>query len=130
MADIILNDAVPLMYFACWILFVTKSGLRWKDALSWTIFPFIYIAWVLLRGAITGRFPYPFVDAGQIGYARALLNAALLFACFLVAGLVLIAIARWKHPNARQTKSITEPEGRNERSFAPVAARISRLYIA
>jgi hypothetical protein len=77
-ADVILHDVVPVLYVACWILFVPKSGLRWKDALSWSIYPLIYLAWVLMRGAISGRYPYPFIDAAQLGYARVLLNAAML----------------------------------------------------
>jgi hypothetical protein len=53
-ADVILHDVVPVTYVAWWILFVPKSGLRWKDTLSWSIYPMVYLAWILLRGAIAG----------------------------------------------------------------------------
>ncbi len=100
-ADVILHDVVPLMYVAYWILFVPKSGLRWKDTLSWSIYPLIYLAWILMRGAISGRYPYPFVDAGQLGYPQVLLNSAMLLAGFLVVGLAVVAVARWQRPKAR-----------------------------
>jgi hypothetical protein len=100
-ADVILHDVVPLMYVVYWILFVPKSGLRWKDTLSWSIYPLIYLAWILMRGAISGRYPYPFVDAGQLGYPQVLLNSAMLLAGFLVVGLAVVALARWQRPKAR-----------------------------
>ncbi|MGA9587457.1 MAG: Pr6Pr family membrane protein [Terracidiphilus sp.] len=98
-ADIILHDVVPLMYVAYWILFVAKSGLRWKDTLSWSIYPLVYLAWILLRGAISGRYPYHFVDAAQLGYQQVLLNSAMLLASFLVVGFAMVAVAKWQRPN-------------------------------
>jgi hypothetical protein len=100
LADIILHDVVPILYVGFWILFVPKSGLRWKNTLSWTIYPMIYLAWILIRGAISGRYPYPFVDVGQLGYPRVLLNSGMLLAIFLAAGLAVVAAARWKLPKA------------------------------
>jgi len=101
-ADVILHGVVPVMYVAYWILFVPKAALRWKDTLSWSIYPLIYLAWILIRGAISGRYPYPFVDAAQLGYSRVLLNAAMLFASFLVAGLAVVGVCRWTRPRAQQ----------------------------
>jgi hypothetical protein len=99
-ADVILHDVVPVMYVSYWILFVPKSGLRWKDTLTWSIYPLIYLAWILMRGAIVGRYPYPFVDAGQLGYPQVLLNSAMLLASFLVVGLAVVVVAMWQRPKA------------------------------
>jgi hypothetical protein len=33
LADLMLHDLVPLLYVACWFVFIPKSGLRWKHAL-------------------------------------------------------------------------------------------------
>jgi hypothetical protein len=99
--DIILHDVVPVMYVAYWILFIPKSELRWKDTISWSIYPVVYLAWILMRGAISGRYPYPFVDAGQLGYPQVLLNSAMLLASFLVVGLAVVAVARWQRRKAR-----------------------------
>jgi hypothetical protein len=100
LTDIILHDFVPVMYVAFWIFFVPKSGLRWKNSVSWAIYPIIYLAWILIRGAISGRYPYPFVDVGQLGYPRVLLNSVVLLAIFLVIGFAVVAVARWKLPKA------------------------------
>jgi hypothetical protein len=94
-ADVVLHDVVPVMYVAYWLVFIPKSGLRWKDTLTWSIYPLVYLAWILMRGAVSGSYPYPFVDAGQIGYPQVLLNSAMLLASFLVVGLAVVAVARW-----------------------------------
>lgn len=96
LADILLHDVVPVMYVIFWIFFVPKSRLRWKNALSWAIYPLIYLAWILIRGAISGRYPYPFVDVSRLGYAPVLRNSGVLLSLFLVISLALIAVARWK----------------------------------
>ena len=106
-ADVILHDVVPVMYVAYFILFIPKSGLRWKDTLSWSIYPLVYLAWILIRGAISGRYPYPFVDVGQIGCLHALLNSAMLLAVFLLAGLAVVAVARWRVPGRAAGKDGT-----------------------
>jgi hypothetical protein len=94
-ADIILHDVVPVLYVVYWILFVPKAGLRWKDTLSWSIYPLAYLAWVLIRGAVSGRYPYPFLDVGTLGYTHVLWNAALLLVSFMAAGLAIVAATRW-----------------------------------
>lgn len=112
-ADVILHDVIPVTYVAYWIFYVPKTGLRWKDALSWSLYPLVYLAWILLRGAISGRYPYHFVDAGQLGYPHALLNAAMLFASFLGLGLAVIAVARRQRSKALDGGRIHRGYARN-----------------
>jgi hypothetical protein len=54
----------------------------------------------MIRGAISGRYPYPFIRAGSFGSARALPNAMMLFAGFLAAGLLLVAVDKLPRPKA------------------------------
>ena len=49
----------------------------------------------MIRGAMTGRYPYHFLDAGLLGYPRTALNIVLLLAAFLGVSFVFVAIARW-----------------------------------
>jgi len=94
LTDILLHDVVPVMYVVFWIFFVPKSGLRWRDTLYWAIYPMIYFVWILGRGALSGRYPYPFVDVGKLGYSQVLLNAIALLGIFLVGGLGVVAVSR------------------------------------
>jgi hypothetical protein len=90
-ADVILHDLVPIAYLLFWIFFVPKAGLRWKHSLLWLSYPVAYFAYIMVRGAVVGWYPYPFIDAGALGYSRALINALILLVGFLVLGLFAVA---------------------------------------
>jgi len=93
-ADVLLHDAVPLLFVFCWIFALPKSPLPWKSVLPWLVYPLAYLALALTRGAFTGRYPYYFIDADQLGYTRTFFHAALLLLAFLVLSLVVVAISR------------------------------------
>jgi hypothetical protein len=95
LADVLLHDGMPAIYLLFWLLFARKSGLRWKDAVVWLIYPGVYLAYLLIRGALIGRYPYPFIDVTTLGYPRMLGNAALFVLVFLGVGLLVVAIGRW-----------------------------------
>lgn len=58
----------------------------------WQFFPIIYFIYILLRGAITNIYPYPFLDVARLGYDQVVLNALGLMAAQLALGLVVAAI--------------------------------------
>ncbi len=105
--DAALHYAAPVLYLGFWLLFVDKSDLRLARVPLWLIFPVVYCFYALLRGAFTGIYPYPFLEADKLGYARVAGNIAALVALFLVLGLVLAAVGR----------------GLSRRRFTPAAAR-------
>ena len=37
--------------------------------------PLLYVVYVLVRGHLTGLYPYPFIDVGALGLKYVLLNA-------------------------------------------------------
>jgi hypothetical protein len=51
--------------------------------------------YVLARGAVSGLYPYPFVDVNVLGYGGVLVRAAVLFLVFLGMGLLVVAVGRW-----------------------------------
>lgn len=97
-ADELLHDVMPLLFLLYWWLAVPKGLLRWADVLRWTLYPLLYAVYALLRGALSGLYPYPFIDAGQLDYARVFLNATGLLLAFVVIALLLIAVGRVKDP--------------------------------
>ena len=94
LTDEFLHTVIPLYFLLYWIYFVPKNKLRWKQALPWLIYPLIYLVYTLTRGAITGHYPYPFIDAKQLGYPKALTNAGWLSLLFLLFSLLIIGLGK------------------------------------
>ena len=91
-ADSLLHDVVPPLYFLFWIAFVPKGTLRWMHPVYWLAFPVAYFAYILVRGALIGSYPYAFLDASALGYPRLALNGSLLLAAFLAMGVLCVGI--------------------------------------
>jgi len=100
LADVLLHDALPVLYLIFWFVFVEKSRLRWMDAFRWLAFPGVYFGYVLLRGALTGWYPYPFLDAGDLGYGGMARSTVMLVIAFLAVALTFVAIAKWLNRRA------------------------------
>lgn len=81
-ADTVLHYGIPAGYLLFWFTCVRKAGLRWYDPLLWLIYPLFYLAFVLIRGKLSGFYPYPFIDAGSLGYTKVAFNSlGLLIVC-------------------------------------------------
>ncbi len=92
--NILLHYVMPPLYLLDWILFVPKRRLIFRQSLYWTIFPLLYAAYVLLHGAFSGYYPYPFLDVSSFGYAQVFINIAGFTVMFLVLFAAFIALGR------------------------------------
>ncbi len=96
LADVLLHDVVPVLYLLFWLIFVPKAALRWKYAVWWLCYPVAYMAYTLARGLITRWYPYPFIDATEIGFPRALANGGFVLLVFFLLGLLAVSLGRWR----------------------------------
>lgn len=94
--DHILHYVLPPLFVLDWILFVPKGVVAWRNGFACLGFPALYIAWTLSHGALTGWYPYHFVDVTKLGYAQTVLNIAGLVLAFLALDFLLVAIDRVK----------------------------------
>ncbi len=86
----------PVLYILYWLFYRASGKLVLKDGINWLIFPLIYLIYSLIRGAVLNWYPYPFLNAGRLGYPAVLLNIAVMLAVFLAAGMGMIVITRWQ----------------------------------
>ncbi|MFP5079193.1 Pr6Pr family membrane protein [Pedobacter sp. JCM 36344] len=93
-ADELLHVVIPLLFILYWCIFAPKAGLGWKNAFPWLIYPLIYAIYILFRGALSGFYPYPFIDVNALGYNTVLLNSVGLFIGFFLLSLLFIAITK------------------------------------
>ncbi|CRM20273.1 MULTISPECIES: Pr6Pr family membrane protein [Pseudomonas] len=87
-ADELLHDVMPVLFFIYWWRCVPKGTLHLKHIGAWVIYPLVYFAYALLRGNLLGQYQYPFIDVSTLGYPQVFVNAA-----GILAGFVLIALA-------------------------------------
>ena len=90
-ADILLHVVSPIIAVLGWLLYGPRPRISWNDVGRSAVWPVLWLVYTLVHGAITDWYPYPFVDVSEIGYARTLINAAIVTVIFLA----LAAGARW-----------------------------------
>jgi hypothetical protein len=90
--DVALHDVMPVFYVLYWLALAEKARLPWRAPVVWLGYPAVYCLWVMLRGAMSGFYPYPFLDAGNIGYGPSALNSAGVLAVFVIAGMIVVAV--------------------------------------
>ncbi|MBX9726494.1 MAG: Pr6Pr family membrane protein [Rickettsiales bacterium] len=93
-ADRGLHYVVPCLVALEWWFFAAKRGLSRPHLMRWAIFPVVYFCVILIQGAISGFYPYPFFNAAQLGYGQVLLAGVALLGVFMVLGAVIIRVAR------------------------------------
>jgi hypothetical protein len=86
LADTIEHVMTPALYAIDWV--------RWKSAFVWLVYPLGYAVYSLIHGAVTGFYPYPFINAGELAYDKMFLNMGVLVLVFLGLGLA-ASIAAW-----------------------------------
>jgi hypothetical protein len=98
--NILLHYVTPILYLLWWGLFSAHGSLRFTQIPLLLVPPLIYLAYLLVRGAIVTEYPYAIVDVSKFGYGQVAINAlALTVAVAIFAALVVAAdklIARRK----------------------------------
>ncbi|MFZ2995241.1 Pr6Pr family membrane protein [Sphingobium sp.] len=94
LADTLLHKVTPLLAPLWWIAFAPKGRLGWRDPWIWAMFPAAYLPYALVRGAMEGRYAYPFIDVARFGAGQVAINVVVIAIGFVAAGLALVWIDR------------------------------------
>lgn len=92
--DELLHLVIPVFFILYWSKYATKTELHWKNVFPWMIYPLVYVVYILFRGAVSGFYPYPFIDVKALGYHQVFLNSGGLFFAFLLLSLLFVGIAK------------------------------------
>ncbi|WP_445181065.1 Pr6Pr family membrane protein [Pseudomonas sp. McL0111] len=95
-ADELLHDVMPLLFLGYWWCCVPKGTLRLWHLPLWLIYPLVYFIYALLRGHLLGAYAYPFIDVALLGYPQVFINAGGILVGFVLIGLLVIGIDRWR----------------------------------
>ncbi|SRR5579871_346474 len=88
--DELLHTVIPLLAVVFWILYEKKSAVKYSQITKWCIYPLIYLVCILIRGSLSGYYPYPFLDVVKIGMPKTLINCSILVLVFLVIAVLFI----------------------------------------
>ena len=89
--DTVLHRVMPIAVIADWLVDPPRHPIPFRSSLRWTTFPLVWLAYTMLRGALVGWYPYPFLDPGRGGYG----SVAVYIVGILVFGIVLCAVIAW-----------------------------------
>ena len=94
-ADHGLHTAAPAAVLLWWLAHAPKRRLVYADLPMFVLWPSVYAAYALGRGAHDANYPYPFIDRSELGAAEVALNLAGLMVVFLLGGVIMISIGRF-----------------------------------
>jgi len=69
LTDPILHQVTPAITVLVWLVFGPRRWVTGRVVLASLIIPVAWIAWMLLRGAVIGTYPYDFANVAELGYA-------------------------------------------------------------
>ena len=103
-ADMLLHYVMPLLFLVYWWVAVPRGDVRWTSVFTWMLYPVLYFVYAMTRGALSGVYPYPFINAAELGYEQALANALGVLVGFIALALLLVTVERFKGDATSSTK--------------------------
>lgn len=105
-ADVLLHYVTPLFYLIWFAVLRYSCAVKFSAIPKMLIYPLLYVAYVLVRGAVTGEYPYAIFDANTLGYALVARNCVALLigvSVLLVTAIFVDRIAPQNAENAETT---------------------------
>jgi len=93
-ADATLHYVAPILFVLWWLAFGRSGTSRLADIPRWLAYPLLYLAFVLLRGAILSQYPYPFLDLTVKSASQVATASAMMLGLFLIVSLAAVAADR------------------------------------
>jgi hypothetical protein len=95
-ANALLHYVCPPVAVLVWLVAGPFAALRPTDLPRMLLWPLLWVAFTLVRGATTDWYPYPFIDVFLQGYDGVAVNLAAVIAFAVGLGVAFIALDRWR----------------------------------
>lgn len=98
----------PLLFFFDFLLFDKHHSLKWYDPILCPVLPLIYVAYILIRGAILPSdysgtiYPYFFLDVNELGYGGVLIWVGILVMVFVGLAYILFLYDKLTYKDSKQ----------------------------
>ena len=91
---VIMHYVAPVLYLIWFAVWNRTGTLKWAAIPRMLVYPLVYLVFILLRGAVTGEYPYPSFDVAALGYGPVAMTSVVLLAVLVVFNAAAIAIDR------------------------------------
>jgi len=82
--DSVLHRITPVVMLVDWLVAPPRAPIAFRPALIWLAYPLAWTTFTLIRGAVDGWYPYPFLDPANGGYGVVAMYAVAILVGFLV----------------------------------------------
>lgn len=106
--DFTLHKFFPVVVLLDWLIDPPTVRLSWRTALVWLAYPLVWVTLTLVRGALDGWYPYPFLDPANGGYPTVAAYFVTILGFFLVIGGAVVALGNIR---GRQSDEHLVPAG-------------------
>lgn len=88
--NVAFHYVTPVAVVLGWLVFGPRPRVDGVSLVAAAVWPAAWIAWTMAYGAITGWYPYPFLNVDRLGAAEVTRNLA-----FVAVGAVVVALLVW-----------------------------------
>lgn len=89
-----------------WLLFGPRPRMSWGTCLAAFLWPVLWLVYTFINGAVTGWYPYPFLNVTLIGYADSIRNCLIVLAIGVVIAVVLTLLDKWLPALVRDRRNV------------------------
>lgn len=97
----LVHTVVPILALLGWLLFGPRGQISRRVVGLSVVYPILWVVFTLIRGAIGGWYPYPFLDADELGYPRVSLSILGITIAFVALAAGLLGVDRLLGRTAR-----------------------------
>jgi hypothetical protein len=90
----VLHDAVPALALVYGFLYLRGYRQPWWSPLAWCFYPIAYFIYALVRGRLTGIYPYWFMNVPALGYRWTLVYGLGSIGAFILIGYAFLGVTR------------------------------------
>ena len=99
--DVVLHKIFPIIVVADLIIDPPRTRLIAHDIVTLLIYPLVWTLLTVLRGAVDGWYPYPFLDPVHGGYGQVAITIVAVVIGFIVIAAAIIWVGNWRRAAAR-----------------------------
>ncbi|MCU1479706.1 MAG: hypothetical protein JWQ19_492 [Subtercola sp.] len=94
-----------------WLLFGPRPRIPWATAAWAFVWPVLWLVYTFVHGAVTGWYPYPFLDVDTIGFGDSARNSAVIVLIGVLIAALLTVIDHRLHalPTEPATETVADP---------------------